>query len=81
LVVEAGHIAVRSDDDLKRFYKRLVARHGGNGKARAMAKVAVGRKLVIRSFIMLRDEIDYNEFVRRGVEARSSRIAHKPTNA
>ena len=78
LVVEAGHIAVRYDEDLKKFYRRLVLRHGNNARARATAKVAVGRKLLIRSFIMLRDGIDYDEFVRRGVEVRSSRLAHRP---
>src|SRR6267142_1592156 len=37
------------------------------------AKVAVARRLLVRAFIMLRDEIDYAEFCRRGVAARSSR--------
>ena len=36
--------------------------------------IATARKLLIRSFIMLRDEIDYAEFRRRGIEARSARV-------
>ena len=67
-LVEAGQVAMRRDDDLGRVYQR-VARRGGHAKA----KVAVGRRLLVRTFIMLRDEIDYAEFQRRGVAARSSR--------
>jgi transposase len=67
-LVEAGQIAVRKDHDLARVYKRVLLRRG-----HAKAKVAVGRRLLVRAFIMLRDEIDYAEFQRRGVAARSSR--------
>ncbi len=67
-LVEAGQVAMRRDADLARVYQR-VSRRGGHGKA----KVAVGRRLLVRAFIMLRDEIDYAEFQRRGVAARSSR--------
>lgn len=67
-LVEAGQIAMRKDADLARVYQR-VSRRGGHAKA----KVAVGRRLLVRAFIMLRDEIDYDEFQRRGVAARSSR--------
>ncbi|MFN2499914.1 MAG: IS110 family transposase, partial [Pyrinomonadaceae bacterium] len=49
LLVEAAHTAVKKDDDLKRFYQRLVERRG-----RPKAKVAAARKLLIRSYIMLR---------------------------
>jgi hypothetical protein len=42
-------------------------------RGRAKAVVATARKLLIRSFIMLRDEIDYLEFCRRGIEVRSAR--------
>jgi hypothetical protein len=35
-------------------------------RGKAKAKVAVARKLLVRCFIMLRDEIDYAEFLRRG---------------
>jgi transposase len=55
-----GH-AVRKDDALKRFYRRKLAQKGF-GKA----KVAAGRKLGIRLWIMLRDNISYEEFCRRG---------------
>jgi len=67
-LVEAGQAAMRKDPDLARVYKRISLR-GGHAKA----KVAVGRRLLVRAFIMLRDEIDYAEFQRRGVAARSSR--------
>jgi transposase len=68
LLNEAGQTACRRDPDLKRFYHRLVHR-----RDRPKAKVAVARKLLVRSFIMLRDQINYAEFVRRGVAARSAR--------
>src|SRR5918996_946622 len=42
------------------------------------AKVAVARKLLIRAYIMLRDEIDYAEFRRRAVAARLARLGHRP---
>jgi transposase len=67
-LVEAGQVAVRKDPDLARLYKRIWLRRG-----HARAKVAIGRRLLVRAFIMLRDEIDYAEFQRRGVAARSSR--------
>jgi hypothetical protein len=34
-----------------------------------LAKVAVARKLIIRLYIMLRDQIDYEELCRRGSHA------------
>jgi transposase len=58
---QAGHVAVGSDADLKRLYCAVLYRHG-----RAKAKVAVARKLLVRFYIMLRDQIDYTEFRRRG---------------
>lgn len=67
-LVEAGQVAIRKDADLAHVYKRVALRRG-----HAKAKVAVGRRLLVRAFIMLRDEIDYAEFVKRGVAARSSR--------
>ena len=67
-LVEAGQIAVRRDQELAQVYQRVLVRRG-----HAKAKVAVGRRLLVRAFIMLRDEIDYAEFQRRGVAARSSR--------
>ena len=63
---EAGAHAVRRDPELKRFYRRKLVQKG-LGKAR----VAVARKLGIRLWIMLRDEIDYEEFCRRGQKQQS----------
>jgi transposase len=74
LLVEAVQTAVRYDEDLKRFYKRLAARRG-----RPKAKVAAARKLLIRAYIMMRDEIDYAEFRRRAVAARLARRGQGPT--
>jgi transposase len=64
LLVEAAGIASRYDPGLRRMYRRLAFRKGA-----AIAKVAVARKLAIRLFIMLRDQIDYPEFCRRGSHA------------
>ena len=55
-----GH-AVRKDAELKRFYRHKLMQKG-LGKAR----VAAARKLGIRLWILLRDQIDYQEFCRRG---------------
>ncbi len=58
---EAGAHAARRDPELQRFYRRKLMQKG-LGKAR----VAVALKLGIRLWIMLRDQIDYEEFCRRG---------------
>ena len=63
---EAGAHAARRDPELQRFYRRKLVQKG-LGKAR----VAVARKLGIRLWIMLRDEIDYPEFCRRGQKQQS----------
>jgi len=63
---EAGAHAVRRNPELKRFYRRKLVQKG-LGRAR----VAVARKLGIRLWIMLRDEIDYQEFCRRGQKQHS----------
>ena len=55
-----GH-AVRKDAELQRFYQHKLVQKG-LGKA----KVAAARKLGIRLRILLRDQIDYQEFCRRG---------------
>jgi transposase len=68
LLVEAGQTAAKRDPQLRSFYRRVSDR-----RKSARAKVAVARKLAVRSYILLRDQIDYTEFIRRGVEARSSR--------
>jgi transposase len=75
LLVEAAQTAVRKDEDLKRFYQRLADRRG-----RPKAKVAAARKLLIRAYIMLRDEIDYAEFRHRAVAARLARRSQGPSN-
>jgi len=69
LLGEAAHMAARSDDELKQFFRRLKPRCGT-----LKAIIATARKLLIRCFIMLRDEIDYAEFRRRGIETRSARV-------
>ena len=74
LLVEAGHKAITRDEQLKKLYHRLLHR-----RERAKAKVAVARHLLVRSFILLRDEIDYAEFLRRGVAVRSARWGHRPS--
>ena len=58
---EATLHAVGKDPELKRFYRRKLIQKG-MGKAR----VAAARKLGIRLWIMLRDQIDYQQFCRRG---------------
>src|SRR5713226_2694038 len=58
---EAAVHAVRRDPDLQRFYRRKLQQKG-LGKAR----VAAARKLGIRLYSMLRDQMDYQEFCRRG---------------
>ena len=70
LLVEAAQVTARRDEGLKRCYLRLLRRRGA-----AKAKVAVARRLLTRCYILLRDEIDYAEFLRRGVEARPARLA------
>lgn len=54
LLVEAGQSAARYDPELGRFYRRLAVR-----KHRALAKVAVARKLATRLYLMLREDWNY----------------------
>ena len=58
---QAAPLAARTDDDLRRRYFSVMHRRG-----RPKAKVALARKLLVRLYIMLRDQIDYEEFRRRG---------------
>ena len=76
LLVEAAHRAVQGhgDPDLRGFYFRLM----GKNKNGAVAVVAVARKLVLRLYRMLREEIDYTEFRRRGRDARRARKPASP---
>ena len=53
--------------EMQRFYRRKLVQKG-LGKA----SVAVARKLGIRLWIMLRDQIEYNEFCRRGQKQQKS---------
>lgn len=75
LLVEAAHRAVQpgQDDDLRRFYFHLLMK-----KCVAVAVVAVARKLVLRLYRMLREQIDYDEFRRRGRDARRAREWRRP---
>jgi transposase len=73
LWIEAGLAAVRGrrrDDQLARLFRRLVARKG-----LGIAAAAVGRKLGERLYIMLRDEIDYEQFLRRGAQRGGAHAA------
>jgi transposase len=74
LLGEAAHVAVRFDPELKRFYERVGKRRG-----KSKATVAAARKLLIRCWIMLRNNIDYAEFRSRGVEARLARDKSRPS--
>jgi transposase len=68
LLVEAAQQAALRDPELKSTYHRLSARRG-----RPRAKVAIARKLLVRAYILLRDEIDYATYLRRTVAVRSAR--------
>jgi transposase len=76
LLGEAAHKAIRTDTELRAFYYRLL-----NKKEASRAIVSVARKLLVRSYIMLRDRIDYQEFKARGVKARSARTVHRLMDA
>lgn len=65
---EAGLQAARHEMGLQRFYRRKLHQKGV-GKA----PVAVGRKLGIRLWILLRDQIDYAEFCRRAPSRATAR--------
>jgi transposase len=62
---QAALNAVRADADLKRRYLAVLHRRG-----RPKANVAIARKLLVRLYTMLRDQIEYDEFCRRGLAAR-----------
>jgi len=76
LLGEAAQVAIKKDEDLKNLFRRVQKRRNT-----PKATVAVARKLLVRGFIMLRDQIDADEFRRRGVEVRSSRVASGPRSA
>ena len=58
---QAAPLATRGDADLKRIYFAVLRR-----RDRPKANVALDRRLLIRLYVMLRDQIDYQEFRRRG---------------
>ena len=68
---EAAVQAARRDPALQRFFRRKAVQKG-IGKAR----VAAARKLGIRLWIMLRDQIDYVEFCRRAAAPSVRRQTH-----
>lgn len=58
LLVEAAQSAVRHEPEMRRCYQRLAQR-----KCRALAKVAMARKLAVRLYWMLREEVDYAQWL------------------
>lgn len=58
LLVEAAQSAVRHEPQMRREYQRLAQR-----KCRALAKVAMARKLAVRLYWMLREEADYAQLL------------------
>jgi transposase len=63
---QAAPLATRADGELTRADCAVLHRRG-----RPKAKVALARQLLVRLYIMLRDQIDYEEFRRRGRTRRS----------
>ncbi|MFQ5932898.1 MAG: IS110 family transposase [Nitrospiraceae bacterium] len=61
LLIQCARTASRIHPQLRRFYRRLQYR-----KPWAVARTAVARKLLVCAYVLLRDGIDYPEFVRRG---------------
>lgn len=61
LLGQAAMSAIRRDPRLRTFYRRL-----NKKKPAQVAKVATARKLLVKLSIMLRDNIDADEFDRRG---------------
>jgi len=54
--VEAAHVAVQHEPELKRGYARLRHKH-----AAGVAKVAIARKLATRLYWMLRNQTNYRQ--------------------
>ena len=59
--------AAKRNEGLKKFSQRLVYRRGA-----AKTKWQWHAGLLLRDYTILRDGTDYEEFLRRGVEARPS---------
>jgi transposase len=69
---QAAPLATRGDAGLKRIYFAVLRRRG-----RPKAKVALARRLLVRLYVMRRDQIDYHEFCRRGRARRGGvELAH-----
>jgi len=64
LLVEAAHVAVRYDAQLGRGYRRLAMKKG-----RAVAAVAVARKLAVRLWWMWIRGLGYGELRESGSHA------------
>jgi transposase len=60
LLVQAAQASLKRNQRTKQFYQRVSKRRG-----QAIAKVAIARKLLISSYIMLRDQIEYDQYERR----------------
>jgi transposase len=58
LLVEAAQSAVRHEPEMRRQYQRLAQR-----RCRALAKVALARKLAVRLYWMLRRDADYAQLI------------------
>jgi molybdenum cofactor sulfurtransferase len=58
LLVEAAQTAVRYEPEMRRAYQRLAQR-----KCRALAKVAMARKLAVRLYWMLRLQVNYAQLI------------------
>lgn len=78
LLGEAALAAIGEDDELARFYYRLLQH---KHKHPAVAITATARKLLIRLYVMLRDQVDYVEFRRRGRDARCARETRRPATS
>jgi transposase len=61
LLIQCATTALQLHPELRRFYLRLKHR-----KSWQVAKTAVARKLLVCCYVLLRDQIDYAEYVRRG---------------
>jgi hypothetical protein len=72
---QAGQAAIKRDPDLKRLYYAVLHRRG-----RSRAKLAIARKLLVRLYVMLRDQIDYQTFLQRA-PAAARRKEMMPTSS
>ena len=81
LLIQGAQTAVRGDEELHRQYRRLAAK-----KHRAVAKVMVARKLVVRMFWMLKTQKTHAELVRmRGSSSHpgvseTDRLSERPAS-